>query len=38
MFYLTEHERHAIDQSMAECLKFAFGFVSERAAKRNAQI
>ena len=37
MFYLTEHERHAIEQSLAECLTFAFAFVSERVAKRNAQ-
>jgi hypothetical protein len=36
MFYLTEHERHAIEQSMAEALTFAFTFVGERAAKRNA--
>ena len=34
MFYLTEHERHAIEQSMAEALAFAFSFVRERAAKR----
>jgi hypothetical protein len=36
MFYLTEHERHAIEQSMAEALTFAFAFVGERTAKRNA--
>ena len=30
MFYLTEHERHAIDQSMAEALAFAFAFVAQR--------
>jgi hypothetical protein len=36
MFYLTEHERHAIEQAMAEALTFAFAFVSERAAKRQA--
>ena len=35
MFYLTEHERHAIEQSMAEALAFAFGFVGERTAKRH---
>lgn len=35
MFYLTEHERHAIEQSMAEALTFAFGFVGDRAAKRS---
>lgn len=34
MFYLTEHERHAIEQAMAEALNFAFAFVSERTAKR----
>ena len=34
MFYLTEHERDAIEQAMAEALKFAFAFVSERKAKR----
>lgn len=36
MFYLTEHERHAIEQSMAEALTFAFAFVAERAASRSA--
>jgi hypothetical protein len=36
MFYLTEHERHAIEQAMAEALAFAFAFVTERAAKRSA--
>ena len=34
MFYLTEHERHAIEQSMHEALTIAFNFVAERAAKR----
>lgn len=34
MFYLTEHERHAIEQSMEEALTFAFNFVGERTAKR----
>jgi hypothetical protein len=34
MFYLTEQERHAIDQSMTEALTFAFAFVKERTAKR----
>ncbi len=33
MFYLTEHERHAIELSMEEALQFAFGFVLERATK-----
>lgn len=37
MFYLTEHERHAIDHSMSEALAFAFAFVTERAAKRTVQ-
>ena len=34
MFYLTEHERHAIEQAMDEALSFAFSFVVERALKR----
>ena len=34
MFYLTEQERHAIDQAMAEALNFAFTFVTERKARR----
>jgi len=33
MFYLTEHERHAIELSMEEALQFAFSFVHERALK-----
>lgn len=33
MFYLTEGERHAIEQAMEETLTFAFNFVGERAAK-----
>lgn len=36
MFYLTEHERHAIEQSMHEALMFAFAFVAQRATKRHA--
>lgn len=36
MFYLTEQERHAIEQSMAQALAFAFAFVGERAAKHRA--
>lgn len=36
MFYLTEQERHAIEQSMEEGLTFAFSFVAERTAKRKA--
>lgn len=35
MFYLTEHERHAIEQTMQEVLAFAFSFVAERTAKRS---
>lgn len=34
MFYLTEHERQAIEQSMEDSLTFAFAFVTERTAKR----
>jgi hypothetical protein len=33
MFYLTEHERHAIEQALEEALQFAFGFVQERSTK-----
>jgi hypothetical protein len=33
MFYLTEHERHAIDLSLDDALQFAFGFVLDRASK-----
>ncbi|HNV60972.1 MAG TPA: late competence development ComFB family protein [Rhodoferax sp.] len=33
MFYLTEHERHAIEQALEEALQFAFGFVQDRTAK-----
>ncbi len=33
MFYLTEHERHAIELSLEEVLQFAFGFVLERSKK-----
>jgi hypothetical protein len=32
MFYLTEKERHAIDESVNEALAFAFSFVGERMA------
>ncbi|APW46348.1 late competence development ComFB family protein [Rhodoferax antarcticus] len=32
MFYLTESERSAIDDSLEEALNFAFTFVGERAA------
>jgi hypothetical protein len=34
MFYLTEHERHAIEESLNEALAFAFKFVGERMARR----
>ncbi len=34
MFYLTEHERHAIEQSMAEALSFGFSFVAQRNSKK----
>ena len=33
MFYLTEQERHAIEQSLDEVLKFSFNFVKERTAR-----
>lgn len=33
MFYLTEHERHAIELSLDEVLQFAFGFVLDRSSK-----
>jgi hypothetical protein len=36
MFYLTEHERHAIEMSMAAALDFAFAYVEERTAKGGA--
>ena len=36
MFYLTEGERHAIEQAMNETMTFAFGFVQERIAKAAA--
>lgn len=36
MFYLTEGERHAIEQAMSETMEFAFGFVGGRAAKAAA--
>lgn len=34
MFYLTEHERHAIEVTMDEALSFGFAYVRERALKR----
>jgi hypothetical protein len=36
VFYLTEHERHAIELSMAAAMDYAFNFVAERAAKSAA--
>ncbi len=33
MFYLTEPERHAMELSLDEVLKFSFGFVKERLAR-----
>ena len=36
MFYLTEQERHAIEVSLEEVLKFAFAFVLERSNKAAA--
>ena len=35
MFYLTEQERHAIEESLNEVLAFAFKFVGERMARRS---
>jgi len=36
VFYLTEHERNAIELSMAAAMDFAFIYVTERAAKGGA--
>ena len=33
MFYLTEHERLAIEKSLEEALEFAFVFVLDRTSK-----
>jgi hypothetical protein len=33
MFYLTEHERNAIELSMASAMDFAFDYVGRRSAK-----
>ncbi len=33
MFYLTEPERHAIELSLDEVLKFSFDFVAQRSAR-----
>ena len=34
MFYLTEKERHAINESVNEAMGFSFAFVGERTARR----
>ncbi len=34
MFYLTEKERHSLDDSIDEALDFAFNFVGQRMSKR----
>jgi len=34
MFYLTENERHVIEESVREAMGFSFAFVGERMAKR----
>lgn len=31
VFYMTEHERHAIELALEEALQFAFAFVAERS-------
>ena len=36
MFYLTEHERHAIAVSIEAALDFAFTFVTERSTRAEA--
>jgi hypothetical protein len=36
MFYLTEHERHAIELSLEAALDFAYNFVKDRSAKGGA--
>ncbi len=36
MFYLTEHERHAIELSLEAALDFAYNFVKDRSAKAAA--
>ncbi|MEJ1932875.1 late competence development ComFB family protein [Nostoc sp. NIES-2111] len=33
-FYLTEHERHEIDNAIAEAVGYAFNFVQARTALR----
>ncbi|OQW89204.1 MAG: hypothetical protein BWK72_04440 [Rhodoferax ferrireducens] len=34
MFYLTETERHVMDDSLQDALSFAFGFVGDRTARQ----
>ena len=36
MFYLTEHERNAIELSMEAAMDFAFTYVAQRSAKSGA--
>ncbi len=36
MFYLTDRERHAIDESLNEAVTFAFAYVGDRASGRTA--
>ena len=36
MFYLTEHERHAIELSLEAALDFGYNFVRDRSAKAGA--
>jgi hypothetical protein len=38
MFYLTEQERHAINESLVEALTYAFSLVGERMAKRGTPV
>lgn len=38
MFYLTESERHVMDESLQDALDFAFGFVGERAARQTGAV
>ena len=35
MFYLTEQERHTIENALEDSLQFAFNFVKERATKES---
>ena len=38
MFYLTEHERNAIEESLRESMSFSFAFVRQRLAKRTTNV